>query len=92
MDVGRNHKLESLVQGPYRVVENTGNTFGLKIGEGTVSISSDRVTRVPSRKDPPADEDASPVRIRAPTPFQEPVPISTAGLPAPERVLSPVHE
>ena len=28
-DVGRNHKLESLVQGPYRVVENAGNTFRL---------------------------------------------------------------
>jgi hypothetical protein len=32
-DVGRNHKLESLVQGPYRVVENAGTTLRLSIGE-----------------------------------------------------------
>jgi hypothetical protein len=27
-EVGRNHKLESLVQGPYRVLENAGATSG----------------------------------------------------------------
>jgi Integrase core domain len=49
-DVERNHKLESLVKGPYRVVENAGTTFRLKIGEETVRISSDRVTNpVPKR-------------------------------------------
>ena len=46
-DVGRNYKLESLVQGLYRVLENAVNTFRLKIGEETVRISSYRVTRTP---------------------------------------------
>jgi hypothetical protein len=72
-DVGGIHKLESLVQGPYRVVENACNTFRLNIAEEAVRISSGRVTRAPSRNDPPADKDASPVRIRAPAPIQEPV-------------------
>jgi hypothetical protein len=91
-DVGCKHKLESLVQGPYRVFENAGNTFRLKIGEETVRISSDRVTRAPSRNDPPADDDVSPVRMRAPTPIQEPIPFSTEGLPANDRVMSHVPD
>jgi hypothetical protein len=37
-DVGRNHKLESLVQGPYRVVENAGTTLRLCIGDETVRM------------------------------------------------------
>jgi hypothetical protein len=49
-DVGRNHKLESLVQGPYQVVENTGHTLRLRIGEETVLVSSDRVTPAPRRE------------------------------------------
>jgi hypothetical protein len=52
-DVGRNHKLESLVQGPYRVVENAGTTIRLCIGDETVRVSSDRVTRAPTRPTPP---------------------------------------
>jgi Chromo (CHRromatin Organisation MOdifier) domain len=40
--------LESLVQGPYRVVENAGTTFRLQIGDEVVRISSDRITRAPS--------------------------------------------
>jgi hypothetical protein len=48
-DVGRNHKLESLVQGPYRVVENAGTTLRLSIGDEVVRVSSDRVTRAPTR-------------------------------------------
>jgi hypothetical protein len=91
-DVGPNHKLESLVQGLYRVVDNAGNTFRLKIGDETVRISSNRVTRAPSRNDPPADEDGSPVRIRAPTPSQESIPVSTEGIPTPDRFFSPVHD
>jgi Chromo (CHRromatin Organisation MOdifier) domain len=51
-DVGRNHKLESLVQDPYRVVENAGTTLRLSIGDGIVRISSDRVTRAPTRSQP----------------------------------------
>jgi Chromo (CHRromatin Organisation MOdifier) domain len=51
-DVGRNHKLESLVQGPYRVVENAGTTLRLCIGDETVRVSSDRVTRAPTRPTP----------------------------------------
>jgi hypothetical protein len=38
-DFDRNHKLESFVQGPYRVVENAGNTFRLKIGEETGAMA-----------------------------------------------------
>jgi hypothetical protein len=91
-DVGPNHKLESLVQGLYRVVDNAGNTFRLKIGDETVRISSDRVTRAPSRNDPPADEDASPVRIRAPTPSQGSTPVSTEVIPTPDRFFSRVHD
>jgi hypothetical protein len=81
-----------VTQGPYRVVENAGTTFRLKIGEETVRISSDRVTRAPSRSDPPADEDDSPVRIRAPTPIQDPVPVSTEDPPIPDRILVPVPD
>jgi hypothetical protein len=38
-DVGRNHELESLVQCPYRVVENAGTTFRLCIADETVRVS-----------------------------------------------------
>jgi hypothetical protein len=48
-DVGRNHKLESLVQGPYRVMENCGTNLRLSIGDEVVRVSSDRVTRAPKR-------------------------------------------
>jgi hypothetical protein len=51
-DVGRNHKLESLAQGPYRVEENAGTTLRLCIGDETVRVSSDRVTRAPTRPNP----------------------------------------
>jgi hypothetical protein len=49
-DIGRNHKLESLVQGPYEVIENAGETFRLRIGKETVRVSSDRVTRASVRE------------------------------------------
>jgi hypothetical protein len=52
IDVGRNHKLESLVQRPYRVIENAGTTLRLCIGDETVRLSSDRVTRAPKRHTP----------------------------------------
>jgi transposase InsO family protein len=52
---GRNSKLESLVQGPYRVVENAGTTLRLQIGEETVRVSSDRVTPAP-RTEETSDE------------------------------------
>jgi hypothetical protein len=32
-DVGRNHKFESLVQGPYQVMENCGTTLRLSTGD-----------------------------------------------------------
>jgi hypothetical protein len=38
------------VQGPYEVVENAKETFWLRIGEETIRVSSDRVTRAPVRK------------------------------------------
>jgi hypothetical protein len=44
-EMGRNHKLESLVQGPYNVLENAKHTLRLHIGDEQVMISSDRVTR-----------------------------------------------
>jgi hypothetical protein len=49
-EVGRNHKLESLVQGPYRVLENAGANFRLRIGAEDVRVSSDRVTTAPGRE------------------------------------------
>jgi hypothetical protein len=48
-DIGRNHKLKYLVHGPYRVVKNAGTTLRLCIGDETVRVSSDRVTRAPTR-------------------------------------------
>jgi RNase H-like domain found in reverse transcriptase/Reverse transcriptase (RNA-dependent DNA polymerase)/Integrase zinc binding domain/Chromo (CHRromatin Organisation MOdifier) domain/Integrase core domain len=54
-EMGRNHKLESLVQGPYKVLENAGHTFRLQIGDEQVRISSDRVTRAPSREVDPVE-------------------------------------
>jgi hypothetical protein len=48
-ETGWNHKLDSLVQCPYRVVENAGTTFLLQIADEVVRVSSDRVTRAPSR-------------------------------------------
>jgi hypothetical protein len=49
-DIGRNHKLESLVQGPYDVIENAKQTFRLRIGEEIIRVSSVRVTRAPVRE------------------------------------------
>jgi hypothetical protein len=43
-ETGRNHKLKSIVQEPYDVIENAGTTFRLRIGDKTVRVSSDRVT------------------------------------------------
>jgi hypothetical protein len=51
-DVGENQKLESLVKGPYRDVENAVTTLRLCIGDETVRVSSDRVTRAPTRPTP----------------------------------------
>jgi hypothetical protein len=46
-EMGRNSKLESLVEGPYIVVENAGTTLRLQIGDEVVRVSSDRVTPAP---------------------------------------------
>jgi Chromo (CHRromatin Organisation MOdifier) domain len=46
-EVGRSHKMDSLVHGPYRVVENAGHTFRLQMGLDVIRISSDRVTPAP---------------------------------------------
>jgi hypothetical protein len=56
-DVGRNHKLESLVQGPDEVIENAGEIFRLRIGEETIRVLSDRVTRAPVRENNLDQED-----------------------------------
>jgi hypothetical protein len=79
---GRNSKLESLVQGPYRVVENAGNTLRLHIGEETVRVSSDRVTPVP-RTEETSDEAGSDSTTR---PAQERVPVDRV---RPERRQTP---
>jgi transposase InsO family protein len=55
-EVGRNHKLESLVQGPYQVLENAGTTFRLRIGGDDIRVSSDRVTPAPRRESPSTEE------------------------------------
>ena len=44
---GRSHKLDPLVHGPYKVVENDGHTFRLQMGPDTVRVSSDRITPAP---------------------------------------------
>jgi hypothetical protein len=49
---GRNSKLVSQVQGPYRVAENAGTTLRLHIGEETVRASSYWVTPSRGRKGP----------------------------------------
>jgi hypothetical protein len=67
-DTGRNHKLESLVQGPYEVVENAGETLRLRIQDETVRVSSDRVTRAPSRV---TDPQAPPHPV-TPSPSEDP--------------------
>jgi hypothetical protein len=38
-EIGRNHKLELLGQGPYRVVENAGTAFRLQIGDEVGRVS-----------------------------------------------------
>jgi Chromo (CHRromatin Organisation MOdifier) domain len=53
---GEQHsKLDSLVQGPYQVESNDGRTMLLRIGDDSVRISSDRITRAPRSvsDDPP---------------------------------------
>jgi hypothetical protein len=55
-EVGRNHKMESLVQGSYQFLENAGTTFRLRIGGDDIRISSDRVTSAPRRESSPLKE------------------------------------
>jgi hypothetical protein len=50
-EVGRSHKLDSLVHGPYRVIENAEHTFRLQMGPDIVRISSDRITAAPPEKE-----------------------------------------
>jgi Chromo (CHRromatin Organisation MOdifier) domain len=72
-ETGRNHKLESLMQGPYRVVENAGTTFRLQMGDEVVRVSSDRVTRAPSPVAPDTEprSPVSPESISPPTLAEE---------------------
>ena len=44
------------MQGPYRVLENAGTTFRLRIGAEDVRVSSDRVTPGPRRELPSPTE------------------------------------
>jgi Integrase core domain len=50
-EVGRSHKLDSLVHGPYGVIENAEHTFRLQMGPDIVRISSDRITEAPPEKE-----------------------------------------
>jgi Chromo (CHRromatin Organisation MOdifier) domain len=43
--------LDSLVHGPYRVIENAEHTFRLQMGPDIVRISSDRITAAPPEKE-----------------------------------------
>jgi hypothetical protein len=87
-DVGRNNKLESLVQGPYRVVENAGTTLRLCIGDETVRVSSDRVTRAPKRSKPltPTPTPETPSDPVTPPPAREKDVVSSKPKPPPRRV------
>ena len=76
-DTGRNHKLESLVQGPYEVIENAGTTFRLRIGDETVRVSSDRVTPAPVRETSISPEDRPNVAPSPPSPVS--LPLDTDG-------------
>jgi Chromo (CHRromatin Organisation MOdifier) domain len=41
--------LDSLVHGPYEIVENDSHTFRLRMGSDVVRISSDRITSAPGK-------------------------------------------
>jgi hypothetical protein len=69
--------LESLVQGPYEVVENAGTTFRLRIGGETVRVSSDRFTPEPIRECSICPKDRPNVNPTTHTPF--PLPLGTNG-------------
>jgi hypothetical protein len=46
---GEQHsKLDSLVQGPYRVKSNDGRTMLVRVGDDSIRVNSDRITRAPS--------------------------------------------
>jgi Chromo (CHRromatin Organisation MOdifier) domain len=74
-EAGRSHKLDSLVHGPYRVVENAGHTLRLQVGPDVVRVSSDRVTPAPPISRNAAVEDET-------TPTVDPAPVA-----APDRVV-----
>jgi hypothetical protein len=60
-EVGRSHKLDSLVHGAYRIVENAGHTFRLQVGSDIIRVSSHRVTPAPpSSLNTPPRENAPP--------------------------------
>jgi hypothetical protein len=48
-ETARSHKLDSLVHGPYELVENDSHTFRLRMGSDVVRISSDRISPAPGK-------------------------------------------
>jgi hypothetical protein len=48
LQVERNSKLDSLVQGPYRVEFNDERTMSLRVGNDPIRVNSDRITKAPS--------------------------------------------
>jgi hypothetical protein len=63
-DTGRNHRLESLLKRPYKVLETAGHTFRLQIGDEQVRVTSDRVARAPSGE---PDSSADPQAVTPPS-------------------------
>jgi hypothetical protein len=66
--VGDQHsKLDSPVQGPYRVESNDGRTMLLRLGDESVRVSSDRITRAPrsGHQTPPTEPVGHPRSVPA---------------------------
>jgi hypothetical protein len=56
---GEQHsKLDSLVQGPYRVESNDRRTMLLRVGEDLIRVTSDRITKDPSTAVQVSNEDS----------------------------------
>jgi hypothetical protein len=79
-EMGRNHKLESLFQGPYKVLENAKHALRLQIGDEQVRISSDSVTKAPSREFNPVETPPA-----SSTPSVPPALSPTDGIPRSQR-------
>jgi hypothetical protein len=65
--LGEQHsKLDYLAQGPYRVESNDGRTMLLRIGEDSIRVSSDRITKAPSTAVQVSNEDSNEAQLTVP--------------------------